>query len=331
MRSQKSGISSSGEMRRPLMAGQERGMEHIAPVLSESLNFIIVILVGFFLKRIGILEKRDGDILSKIIVYVTLPCALLGGASEMRISGLTVKLIALAVLLNVIVMQIGKFAARKREPVTRAAYMINSSGYNVGCFALPFVESFFPGAGVSYLCMFDTGNAIMGLGGIYSIARSEARGEKKLNLGNLIRTILKSVPFDTYLVIFICSLMQIKLPLFVLNAAGLMGKGNAFLTMLMTGVLLEIHIPKEEIHDVVRVMGIRVFVNLFLGILLYGFFPAPLLARKVVLLTLVCPPASVAVVFSKMCGYDRDMPAVVSSVHILLSMIEMTVILAVIA
>ena len=46
-------------------------------------------------------------------------------------------------------------------------------------------------------------------------------------------------------------------------------------------------------------------------------------------MTLVCPPASVAVVFTKMCGYEKDMPAIVGSLNIAISMIEMVILLTV--
>ena len=296
-------------------------MEDMAPVLMECFHFVLAIAMGFFLKQAGVFKKADGDVLSKVIVYITLPCAVLNGANTVHISSLTLLMIGLAFACNLLLAGLGYLASGKADPRTRAAYMINAAGYNVGSVALPFVQTFFPGAGVAYLCMFDAGNAVMGLGGIYSIADSVACGEKRLDLKRLIRTLSKSVCFDTYMAIFVLSLFHLELPAVVRGAAEMMGKGNAFLTMLMIGIMLEVRIPREELRDGCVVLGLRVFVNLALGILLYRSLPVPLLARKVLLIILACPPASVAVVFTKMCGYEKDMPAVVSSVALAVSLV----------
>lgn len=294
----------------------------MASVLMECFYFVLTIAVGFFLKRAGIFKKTDGDVLSKVIVYITLPCAVLSGANAVAISPLTLLLIGLAIACNLLLAGLGYLASGRKDPKTRAAYMINGAGYNVGSVALPFVQTFFPGAGVSYLCMFDAGNAVMGLGGIYSIAASVASGEKRLDLKRLVGTLSRSVCFDTYMAIFILSLFHLELPAVVRGAASMMGKGNAFLTMLMVGIMLEVKIPRDEVRDVCVVLGLRVCVNLALGCLIYVFLPIPLLARKVLLIILACPPASVAVVFTKMCGYKKDMPAVVSSAALGVSLVE---------
>lgn len=302
----------------------------MASVLMECSNFILAIALGFFLKRAGIFKKEDGDILSKVIVYITLPCAVLSGANRVDISPLTFLLVGLALALNLLLAGLGYISSGGKDPKTRAAYMINTAGYNVGSVALPFVQTFFPGAGVSYLCMFDTGNAVMGLGGIYSIAASVASKEERLDLKRLVKTLSRSVCFDTYMAILILSLFHLELPAVVKGAAAMMGKGNAFLTMLMIGIMLEVKIPKDEVWDVCVVLGLRVCVNLALGCLIYVFLPIPQLARKVLLIILACPPASVAVVFTKMCGYDKDMPAVVSSVALAVSLVEIMGVLMVV-
>lgn len=41
--------------------------------------------------------------------------------------------------------------------------------------------------GVAYLCMFDVGNALMGLGGTFAIASSVVSSEQKLSVSNVIK------------------------------------------------------------------------------------------------------------------------------------------------
>ena len=55
--------------------------------------------------------------------------------------------------------------------------MINFSGYNIGCFTLPFIQSFIGPAGVVATCLFDAGNSVMCTGATYSIAKAAAGGK----------------------------------------------------------------------------------------------------------------------------------------------------------
>ena len=48
--------------------------------------------------------------------------------------------------------------------------MLNSCGYNIGNFTLPFIQSFLGPVGVITTSLFDTGNACICLGDAYSVA-----------------------------------------------------------------------------------------------------------------------------------------------------------------
>ena len=154
-------------------------------VLIKALGFVIVIVIGFLLKQFRILKKEDGYTLATIIMNVTLPCALFSNANGITINGAMIVLILMGIILNVLMVAIGYFVSNGKSAPTRAAYMINCSGYNIGNFVLPFVQAFFPGMGVAYLCMFDVGNALMGLGGTFAIASSVVSSEQKLSVSNV--------------------------------------------------------------------------------------------------------------------------------------------------
>ena len=100
---------------------------------------------------------------------VTLPCALLTNASGITIDQSMIILLLIGLASNIIMLFISFILSRKEENILKGYYMINCSGYNIGNFVMPFVQSFFPGMGVAYLCMFDVGNSIMCLGGSLSL------------------------------------------------------------------------------------------------------------------------------------------------------------------
>ena len=59
---------------------------------------------------------------------------------------------------------------KKAGKEAQAFAMLNSCGYNIGNFTLPFVQSFLGPVGVITTSLFDTGNACICLGGAYSVA-----------------------------------------------------------------------------------------------------------------------------------------------------------------
>lgn len=288
-------------------------------VLIQAIGFILVICVGFFAKKARILKKEDGFTIATIIMNITLPCALFTSASGITIDTTMMIMLVLGIVLNLFMVLVGYVAGRKVEKTRQAAYMINCSGYNIGNFTLPFVQSFFPGLGIAYLCMLDVGNAMMCLGGTYALASGVASNDDKITVKMVVLKLLSSIPFDVYIIIFLLSLFKITLPTPVLSIASYIGNANGFLVMLMIGLLLEIKMTRHDVKDVIKILVLRFGWSIVLALGCYYLLPLPLLARKILALSLVSPVTTMATVFSKRCGYERDMPAVVNSLSIIIS------------
>ena len=151
-------------------------------VLIKSLTFILIIFIAYSLKKVKVFKKEDANVIATIIMNITLPCALLTSANGIELDIVILSLIFIGIFANVIMMMIGYYYSRKESPCLIGSFMINTSGYNIGNFVLPFVQSFFPGLEVVYLCSFDIGNALMGLGITYAIADHVASGENHFDI-----------------------------------------------------------------------------------------------------------------------------------------------------
>lgn len=296
-------------------------------VLIQAAGFILVICIGFFAKKLKILKKEDGYTIATIIMNITLPCALFTSASGITIDVTMLCMLLLGIVLNLIMIMVGYMAGRKGDKTRQAAYMINCSGYNIGNFTLPFAQSFFPGLGVGYLCMLDVGNAMMCLGGTYALASGVANTKDKISFKSVILKLVSSIPFDVYIMIFFLSLFHITLPAPILSIASYIGNANGFLVMLMIGLLLEIKMTRHDVKDVIKILLLRFGWSIVLVLVCFYIVPLPLLARKILALSLVSPVTTMATVFSKRCGYERDMPAVVNSLSIMISIVFSMVLL----
>ena len=299
----------------------------MAEIMIKAAGFVFVIIIAFVLKQIHVLEKRDGLTIATIIMNVTLPCALLTNASGITIDQSMIILLLIGLTSNIIMLLISFILSRKEENVLKGYYMINCSGYNIGNFVMPFVQSFFPGMGVAYLCMFDVGNSIMCLGGSYAFAGSVASSNQKLTPKTVIKKLFSSIPFDVYIVIFFLALFKIKIPAPILSITDFIGAGNGFLAMLMIGLLLEIKISHDDFKDLISILSYRLLGNMLLMALCFFLLPLPLLAKKILIIALAAPISTVSAVFTRQCKYEGEVAAVANSLSILIGIGVLVVLL----
>ena len=111
--------------------------------MMKPMSYVAVIVMGYLLKRIGFLRDRERQTLSRIMINITLPCAIMqafdgldAGAGLFLIAGLGLLCAGLPILL-VYAMTRGK------ETRLRVYRMLNIGGYNIGCFSVPLISVFF--------------------------------------------------------------------------------------------------------------------------------------------------------------------------------------------
>lgn len=293
-------------------------------VMVKSLGFIFIVLIGYIFKKIGFFKREDGLFLSKVVMNITLPAALIAGANGMSINYLAIVIILVGMISNIFNIFLSKYIERKNSPVTKAIGMINCSGYNIGNFAIPFASSFFEPTVIFYICMFDIGNAFFVLGGSYALAKNEVDGSGKLDIKSLLKVLLKSVPFDVYMILFIISILKISIPEEFTTIASMIGSANGFLAMLMIGIILEINLSKQQVKAVSKLLGVRYLGNVILSCIVYFLIPLPVLAKQMIVLALFSPLSTISAVYSKMIDEDNPAPAIANSISIIIGIFIMT-------
>lgn len=282
-------------------------------ILIKAGGFILIIMLGFALKTKGVCTREHGSFLSTIIMNITLPCSLLSSINNLEITPILLVALACGFLGNVITNLSGYLIQKKESPMTRALSMINSSGYNIGTFTLPFVQSFFPSNLIGYVCLFDTGNALMCLGGTYSAASTVVANEEKQSFKTVAKKLFSSIPFCTYIILFFLSLFHIAIPTQILTVTA-----NAFLAMLMIGILLEIKLDLSQIRLIKKILLNRYAVTLGLSLFVYFILPIDLTVKKMIILCLCSPISAVAPVFSNRLGSRSPVPSAINSLSIII-------------
>lgn len=292
----------------------------MASILSKAGCFVAIILLGWALRRIGFFKEGDFQVISKIVLRITLPASIVYSFSDKQIDPSMLMLSVLGFLLGIFYIGIGYLISTGKGKRERAFSILNISGYNIGNFTLPFAQSFLGPAGVVTTSLFDTGNAFICLGVAYSMAAMVQRGEK-FSLVRILRDLCKSVPFMTYILLALLALLHVRLPSPVIQLAGLIGNANAFMAMLMLGVGFKISGGTSQLRSIVKILSVRYALAVVISLGCFFLLPLELEVRQTLALLAFSPIASAAPAFTGELGGDTGLSSAVNSLSIVISLV----------
>ena len=295
-------------------------------VLTRAGCIIAIILLGYLLKKIGLFKDSDFSVLSKIVLKITLPAVIITNFANKELDPSMFIFALLSILFGAIYILLGFLFNIGRSKEQRAFEILNFPGYNIGCFALPFVQSFLGPAGMIATFLFDIGNGFICLGGAFSIA-SMVKDGSKFSFMRIIRTLLKSVPFILYIVMPILCLTHIPIPGFITSMAELVGSANAFLSMLMIGVGFKLAADKTQVGGIIRVLSVRFGFALIFASVCYFLLPFSLEVKKALLLLVFSPVGTAVPAFTGEMKSDVGLSSAINSISIICSIIFMVLIL----
>ncbi|MDU4477669.1 AEC family transporter [Clostridium sp.] len=293
-------------------------------VLTKATVFIAIIVMGYLLKRKGFFKASDFRIISKIVLNITLPCAVISNFNNLKIDMSLLFLIFIGIICNLVTVGAGYLVALKKSDDEKVFNMINFSGYNIGCFAMPYVQNFLGPIGVVATCLFDAGNSLLCTGGTYSIASAVAKTDGKTTLSSFIKKVFSSIPLNTYIIMLIVSYFNFQIPKPIIMFTDTVGAGNGFLAMLMVGVGLELNLKRSQIGKIVQALSIRYGISIIMAFIFFIFLPFSLEVRQVLAIIVFAPVSAVSIAFTEKCNGDVGLASAINSSSIIFSIIVMT-------
>lgn len=297
-------------------------------IVMRAASFVGIILLGYFLKKIGFFKQEDFSVLAKITIRITLPCAIITSFSGKTIDPAMLSLTVLAICCGLLYIVIGYVMNIRNSKEKQAFEMLNLPGYNIGTFVIPFVQSFLGPMGVLAVSLFDTGNAVICLGGAYSLAAMVKDGSG-FSVKRIVKALAKSVPFACYITMLLMNLLKLQVPDFVLSFAEIGANANAFMAMLMIGVGFKLESNKTQIRTVVRLLSIRYGVAFALSMLCYHLMPFELEVRQALVILLCSPIGSAVPGFTEELKGDVGLSSAMNSIAIIISIVITVVFLSV--
>ncbi len=290
--------------------------------------FVGIILLGYFLKRIGFFKDEDFTVLSKITIRITLPCTIITSFAGKSIDPAMLSLTAIAIGCGFVYIGIGYFVSRRNGREQQAFEMLNLAGYNIGTFVIPFAQSFLGSLGVIAVSLFDTGNAVICLGGAYSLACmvKDGGGFSFKRIGKALAT---SVPFVCYVTMLMMNLLSLQVPQFVLSFAGIVGNANAFMAMLMIGVGFRLEKNSSQAKRILRMLAVRYGVATIFALIFYFVTPFALEVRQALVILAYSPIGSAVPGFTGEMKGDVGLSSALNSMAIVISIVITVILLAV--
>ncbi len=294
-------------------------------ILISTGSYVAIIAIGAVCSHTGFIAAETKNVVSRMLFYITLPATVIYSfvgfsfdPSLLMVSGVGLAVTVVGFLGTVLY-------TMRRPPEKRAFHTLMGYGYNIGCFALPFVSAQFGPMGVVVACMFDLGNCIMVSGGGYALTRSLILKKSVGGVAaSIARTLLKTPVLDFYLVLIALSAAGLHVPEAVGSFVEPLAHANGFLAMFMIGLAFEWRIDKARMKEVVQCIGWRVLISLAFCAAVYFLLPLDESVKAVTIICLLAPIMSVGLVYVMWIDGDAELAGFAISASVVVSLVLMT-------
>lgn len=297
-------------------------------IVTKAICFVAIIALGYIMKLVGWFKKSDFSVLSTIVMKITLPASIIISFNGSTIDLSMLLLLFLGLICGLILMLAAYIINLKRAREDRAFAVLNTPGYNIGNFAMAFAMSFLGPTGVIATSLFDTGNAMLCLGGSYGIAALVKEGSG-FSLKRILGLLLRSIPFMCYIIMVVLCLMHISLPTPLTSFLSILANANIFLAMLMIGVGLELKIDTKQLRTIIEIIGLRYAAAILFSLAFYFLLDIPREAKLALIIIFFSPTSTCMPAFTEELRGDVGLSGAINSISTVISVGLIIVILSV--
>ena len=265
-------------------------------VTEQFVMIILLIALGYFLKRINYLKATDSQVLSTLVLNVTLPSLVIVNLNSadlnMSFSILPIMMIVYGIVAKIIVI----WFFRKYSNQMRGSVGMMTGSMNIGLFAYPLVNAIWPEKGMVYFGMADIGGAMIMFGLTYFVGSYFSEGGDQFNFKFLGKKLIQSVPLVTYIVMFTLNMSNIHIWKPAIDFFSILSKANMPLSMILLGVMLSFSIDREYLPVTIKYLCLHYGLAIVAGTLVHFFLPVSDPMIKTTLLITWLLPVGVAII-----------------------------------
>jgi malate permease and related proteins len=236
-------------------------------VTQKVLVNLLLIAVGYLIKRVGLVSREEGRVVNRIVLYVTLPAMNLKAISTAELSWALLMLPVVFLAAGVISSQVGRWGGRRLE-LSRpdmGTFVVSFCGV-MGSLAYPFAESAFGLEGVRTVAVSDLGNAIAIFAVAYYLSFHYS-AKSDFDVRQILKRVATFFPLHAFLLAVLLNLGGVQLgglPGGLIDGLAVM---NSPLMLLGLGLYLEIDVSRDES----RILATQLIGKYAVGLLVAAF------------------------------------------------------------
>jgi predicted permease len=287
---------------------------------------ILIVAIGYLVKKLKFLKETDGDSIARIIFNVTLPTVILKVTTTIQFDFTLILLPIIGIVYGFVMAVLSSILFRKNSSQIKGAMIMTSMGFSVANFFFPLVEGIWGQVGMQYVALFDAGNAVTIFVTCYTMAvvysPKNQENVVKINVKFIVKRLFTSIPLLSYIFAIIINFSGIIIPSFFSELIDILARANTALALLLLGVFLHFKFEKKEWLSILKVLILRYGVGLFAGLTLFFLLPPSIFNphfRIIICLSLILPVGLSAIPFSVENGYDQKYVTMLANLTILIS------------
>jgi predicted permease len=292
------------------------------------LNSLVIVALGYLLKRTKVLTEENGEIIAKIIFNLTLPAVILKITSTIVFKVNLILLPLISISYGLLMTCIGLLIFRKYKGKMKGLLMMSIIGFNVANFSFPLIEGIWGTTGLQLIALVDAGNAFSIFVVCYTMGWifSDDKVPKKIDFKHISKNLLKSTPLISYIVALFLNFSGILLPFFIRDLIDIISMANSPLALLLLGIFLNFKFQKNQWWMIGKSLLIRYVFGFTFGLAFYLFLPSATfdsLFRLIIFISLILPVGLAVIPFSVEMDYDKKLITMIANLSIVISFILM--------
>ena len=286
-------------------------------MLSTAIRLLPVIAgiaVGYSLRRLGMVDRRDAEAVFRLVFYIFIPAALFTSLSAVELD----RELALFPLAAVALILAGYLAgrlltARTTASPQRAAVVITACMIVNTAFAIPFAQAVYGQEGVARIGAFDIVNTTVTLTLAYYVA---VRGNPRHHgTSLLLGRLAKSPALYATAAGLLVNLAGVDVPRAVAEPVALFGSAIGVLIPVGVGILFD---PLGKgFARAAKIVAVRLGTGIVVAVAIVLGFGLDGADRTIMLLLGVTPVAPLVLTFATLENLDTDLAANVISLSLL--------------
>ncbi len=292
-------------------------------MIYKILIYFSIIAIGYVVKKSKFLDENAGAVLTRIIIYITLPVIIIKAVTSTQIEPQLFSLTIFGMISAFVILAVGWiiFTKSKLSDATKGSLILTLCGLNLAIFAYPFAQLIWGNTGLTYMAMFDIGNALI----IYTLGYSIALrySSEAFSVKVVLRKLITFPPLLAFLTALILNFSEVKIPYVISQLFGTVGGANTFLSLITIGIYLNFKYILREIHYIILGIGAKYLTGFAVGVLLYFIskmiVPNNPMMADISLLSAVMPTPLLSLMYSVEKNLDPEVAGGMITITVILS------------